>query len=206
MNQFLNFLTKTSVSAVSTVSVWSVSVFAIGQPLLLSSLFAVGGGIAAYSTTSFITTNLFLKRHGLSRKEYKYIQKNLEEANKKIKRLRKSLISIRNIASIKQNIELLRVVNKIYSITKTEPRRFYLAEEFYYSHLDSLVELSEKHAFLAAQPKKSKEMADSLTETRETISTLAQSVEKDLYDVLAKDIDHLNFELDVAKLTIDKKK
>ncbi|MED4534421.1 5-bromo-4-chloroindolyl phosphate hydrolysis family protein [Metabacillus fastidiosus] len=206
MNQFLNFLTKTSVSAVSTVSVWSVSVFAIGQPLLLSSLFAVGGGLVAYSTTSFITTSLFLKRHSLSRKEYKYIQKNLEEANKKIKRLRKSLISIRNIASIKQNIELLRVVNKIYSITKTEPKRFYLAEEFYYSHLDSLVELSEKHAFLAAQPKKSKEMADSLTETRETISTLTQSVEKDLYDVLAKDIDHLNFELDVAKLTIDKKK
>jgi 5-bromo-4-chloroindolyl phosphate hydrolysis protein len=29
-------------------------------------------------------------------------------------------------------------------------------------------------------------------------------LEKDLYDVLAKDIDHLQFELDVAKLSINK--
>lgn len=206
VNQFLNFITRTSVSAVSTVSVWFVSFFAIGQTALLSSMFAVGGGMIAYSGVSLITTNLFLKRHQLTRKEYKYIKKNLEEANKKIKRLRKSLISIRNIGSIKQNIELLRVVNKIYSITKQEPKRFYLAEQFYYSHLDSLVELSEKHSFLTAQPKKNKELADSLTETRAMISTLSDSVEKDLYDVLAKDIDNLNFELDVAKLTIDKNK
>jgi 5-bromo-4-chloroindolyl phosphate hydrolysis protein len=98
------------------------------------------------------------------------------------------------------------VVNKIYTITKNEPRRFYLAERFYYSHLDSLVEISEKYAFLSAQPKKNAELNFQLNETRRTISNLTETIEKDLYNVLEKDIDNLQFELDVAKLSIDKTK
>jgi 5-bromo-4-chloroindolyl phosphate hydrolysis protein len=45
----------------------------------------------------------------------------------------------------------------------------------------------------------------SLSETRWTIAQLTENIEKDLYDLLEKDIDHLQFELDVAKHSLSKK-
>ncbi|MFE7152616.1 5-bromo-4-chloroindolyl phosphate hydrolysis family protein, partial [Heyndrickxia sporothermodurans] len=39
----------------------------------------------------------------------------------------------------------------------------------------------------------------SLNETRDTLKDLKRSIEKDLYEVLSSDIDHLEMELDVAK-------
>ncbi|MGM0876398.1 MAG: 5-bromo-4-chloroindolyl phosphate hydrolysis family protein [Bacillota bacterium] len=206
MKQLFHFLLRSSVATFSTGTVWLVSFFAFDQTFLLSSAYALGGGAVVYLTIKGYTTTRFLKQNQLTRKEYQYIKKNLHEANKKIRRLRKALLNVRTVASFKQNIEILRVVNKIYSITKNEPKRFYVAERFYYSHLDSMVEISEKYALLATQPKKNKELSQSLNETRRTISNLAETLENDLYDVLEKDIDHLQFELDVAKLSIDKTK
>lgn len=205
MRQVLNFFIQSTTAFISTGTIWLVSFFTFDQTFLLSSAYAIGGGTVVFLTAKSITHLRFLKQNQLSRKEYVYIKQNLKEADKKIKRLRKALFSIRTISSIKQNIEMYRVVNKIYSITKKEPRRFYLAETFYYSHLDSLVELSEKYAFLTSQPSKTKELSHSLDDTRRTISQLAESLERDLHNVLSKDIDHLNFELDVAKLNINKK-
>jgi 5-bromo-4-chloroindolyl phosphate hydrolysis protein len=91
-------------------------------------------------------------------------------------------------------------------MTWKEPKRFYKAEEFYYSHLDSVVELSEKYGFLAAQPKKNIEINQSLLETRQTLNELTKVLEEDLYYVISDDVDHLNFEIDVAKHSIEKKK
>lgn len=206
MKPFVHFLLRSSVATFSTGSVWLISFFAFSQPFLLSSAYALGGGVVAYQSIKGVTTHRFLKHNQLTGKEYRYIKKNLQEADKKIKRLRKALLNIRSISSIKQNLDILRVVNKIYTITKNEPKRFYLAERFYYSHLDSLVEISEKYAFLSAQPKKNAELNFQLNETRRTISNLTETIEKDLYNVLEKDIDNLQFELDVAKLSIDKTK
>ena len=60
----------------------------------------------------------FLRNNGLSRKEYNYIKKNLKEAKLKINRLQKAMFRTRNLASMKQNFELVRIVNKIYGLQK----------------------------------------------------------------------------------------
>ena len=98
------------------------------------------------------------------------------------------------------------MLKKIQQLTKQEPKRFYKAEPFYFSHLDSVVELSEKYALLSRQPNKSRELNQSLVETRRTLDELTETVEKDLYEILAEDIEDLHFELDVAKKTINTRK
>ena len=142
----------------------------------------------------------------MTRKEYQFIKKNIDDAKRKISRLHKALFSIRHIPSLKQRMELMRTTRKIYRLTKKEPKRFYKAEQFYFSHLDSAVELSEKYVFLSAQPKKTYELDQSLYETRRTLEQLTSMVEEDLYKVISDDIDQLNFEIDVAKHTIKTKK
>lgn len=202
MNPFIAFFVGMLLVIPTSVAVWLVSFFAFDQPFLVSAAFSLIGGFLTFTMIPVYSRYRLLQKHRLTRKEYKYIKKNLAEAKQKIFRLNKALFSIRQIASVKQNIELMRIVRKIYSLTKKEPKRFYKAERFYFSHLDSAVELMEKYVFLSAQPKKSQELDQSLIETRRMIDEITLSIEQDLYQVLSDDIDQLHFEIDVAKHSI----
>lgn len=204
MNRFLSFLIQGIVTVPSATVVWFTSYFGFDQTFLMSSAISLGGGVLVYNLTSAVMTSRFLKKHQLTRKEYRYIKKNLDEAKQKINRLNKSLITIRDIPTLKQRLDVLRITRKIHTMTKTEPKRFYKAEKFYFSHLDSVVELTEKYRFLSQQPKKSHEIDVSLYETRQTLNDLAKALEEDLYYVIADDVDSLNFEIDVAKHSIKK--
>ncbi|WNS76105.1 5-bromo-4-chloroindolyl phosphate hydrolysis family protein [Bacillus sp. DTU_2020_1000418_1_SI_GHA_SEK_038] len=206
MNQFLAFLLRMLIALPTSSSVWLLSYFAFNQTFWLSGAIGFGTGALAYLITGMIQKQRFLKRHHLTRKEYKFIKKNIDDAKRKISRLHKALFSIRHIPSLKQRMELMRTTRKIYRLTKKEPKRFYKAEQFYFSHLDSAVELSEKYVFLSAQPKKTYDLDQSLYETRRTLEQLTAMVEEDLYKVISDDIDQLNFEIDVAKHTIKTKK
>jgi len=206
MNQFLAFLLRMLIALPTSSSVWLISYFAFNQTFWLSGAIGFGAGAIAYLITGMIQKQKFLKRHHLTRKEYQFIKKNIDDAKRKISRLHKALFSIRHIPSLKQRMELMRTTRKIYRLTKKEPKRFYKAEQFYFSHLDSAVELSEKYVFLSAQPKKTYELDQSLYETRRTLEQLTSMVEEDLYKVISDDIDQLNFEIDVAKHTIKTKK
>ncbi|RFU61754.1 5-bromo-4-chloroindolyl phosphate hydrolysis family protein [Peribacillus glennii] len=203
MNPFIAFFAGVLFAVPTAVIVWLVSFFAFNQPFLSSAALSLAGGTLLILLVPAYIKHRMLKKHGLSRKEYQYISQNLREAKVKISRLNKALFSIRQIASLKQNIELIRVIRKIYSLTKKEPKRFYKAERFYFSHLDSAVELTEKYVFLSSQPKKSHELEQSLMETRRMMNEINRSIEQDLYGVLSDDIDELQFEIDVAKHSVN---
>jgi 5-bromo-4-chloroindolyl phosphate hydrolysis protein len=204
MNRFLSFLVQSIVTVPSATMMWFLSYFAFDLTFWISSGISLAGGVIVSKITSAVMTSRFLKQQQLTRKEYRYIKKNLDEAKQKINRLNKSLFSIRDLSTLKQRIDVLRITRKIQSMAQTEPKRFYKAEKFYFSHLDSVVELTEKYRFLSQQPKKSHEIDVSLYETRQTLSDLTKALEKDLYDVVSDDVDSLNFEIDVAKHAIKK--
>ncbi|MBM4760914.1 5-bromo-4-chloroindolyl phosphate hydrolysis family protein [Bacillus sp. B15-48] len=203
MHPFLSFLIRTVITVPTAVTVWLLSYFAFNQTFLMASGISLAGGALVYGLVSFYSNHRFLKKNAITRKEYRYIKQNLDEAKPKVARLQKTLFSIRHLPSLKERMELVRVIRKIYTLTKKEPKRFYLAERFYFSHLDSVLELSEKYAFLSAQPKRNRELENSLYDTRETLKEMGKLVENDLYKVLEGDIDDLNFEIDVAKNSIN---
>ncbi|AOH53124.1 protein xpaC [Peribacillus muralis] len=206
MNRFLTDLMSILVAFPVVLPVLLISYFALNLPLVASVALSIAGGALSYCLSSVYFSSRFLKKHGLTRKEYQYIKKNISEAKPKIWRVQKALISVRHISSFKQRKDMIKMIRKIYSLTKKEPKRFYQAEQFYYSHLDSATELAEKYVFLSQQPRKNRELELSLAETRKTLKELTKTIEKDLYNVIADDIDNLNFELDVAKQTIKTRK
>ncbi|MEC1158358.1 5-bromo-4-chloroindolyl phosphate hydrolysis protein [Cytobacillus horneckiae] len=204
MNPFFMFFIRTLIAVPLSVTVWLLNYFAFDMNFWMSGLNGTLAGVLAYWITGAVMRHRFIKSHGLKRKEYLYIKKNLDEAKGKLNRLQRSLMSIRHLPSTRQRRDFIKVAKRIYKLTKKEPRRFYQAEQFYYSHLDSAVELAEKYVFLSSQPRKTKELEISLNETRKTLHELTVNVEKDLHDVLANDIDQLHFEMDVAKHSIKK--
>lgn len=204
MKLLVAFLIRMFIAIPTAIAVWLISFFAFNQPFLIATAISIAGSAFVFWIIPIYMNYRFFKKNGLTRKEYRYIKKNLQEAKRKISRLHKALLSIRHLQSLKQRIEFIRIVRKIYSLTKKEPKRFYQAEPFYFSHLDSAVELSEKYVFLASQPKKTRELDQSLREALLTLEELQQLVEKDLYQVINDDIERLDFEIDVAKHSLKK--
>ncbi|RSD26988.1 5-bromo-4-chloroindolyl phosphate hydrolysis family protein [Mesobacillus subterraneus] len=204
MNKFLLLFMQTGAAIPFSAFIWLLTFTGFDQTFWMASLYGViAGGVMFFGLGHYLQKS-FLEKHGLTKKEYKYINRNLKEANAKISRIQKSLFSIRHIRSLKQRMELVRLVKNIQRLNTREPKRFYKAERFYFSHLDSVLELSEKYAFLSSQPGKNRELEHSLNETQYTLKELTKVVEKDLNNVLSDDLDHLNFEIDVAKHSIKK--
>ena len=204
MRHFFEFILRSAAGVSTTILVWLISFFAFDQTVLVSLLIGFLGGTGVYLLLGWILNKQYLKENGITRREYKYIRTNLKEAKEKINRLQKAVLRIRNFPDMKQNYEVIKLVNKIYSTTKKEPKRFFKAEQFYFTNLDSIVEITEKYALLHSQPAKTPELKISLKETRLTIDKLTDSLENDLYRVLEDDIDDLRFELDVAKKTMER--
>ncbi|SFA74926.1 5-bromo-4-chloroindolyl phosphate hydrolysis protein [Lentibacillus halodurans] len=204
MRRFFQFLLQSLIGTSAAVLTGLISFFAFGTAVLMSALYAVIAGGACYFLIKELMFFRYLQQKELSRKEYKYINENLLEAKAKIKRLQRTLYSVRNWQQAKKYIKILVTVRKIYANTKKEPRRFYQAEVFYYKHLDSLVALMEKYAYLKSQPSRSKEINQALDETRQTITALGEAINKDLYVMLHDDVDTLQFELDVANQSFKK--
>jgi 5-bromo-4-chloroindolyl phosphate hydrolysis protein len=207
MNPFVALIVRSLVAVPITVITWLIAYFAIYHFAFWAATgTAILAGVLVHLILGFFMNQQFLKKHQLTGKEHRYIKENVREAKEKVKRLTKSLYQIRDVSTVKQRMDILKITKKIYKMTRKEPKRFYQAEEFYFSHLDSVVELTEKYSLLASQPKKSIEINQSLLETRQTLNEMTKILEEDLYHFVSNDVDHLNFEIDVAKHTIKKKK
>lgn len=197
---FLYGFAALPVSAVA----WLIVFFGFDKSFSLSALWAAFAGVFVYCILIWRRKHKLLKRNQITNKELRYIQSNLKEARDKIKRLNKTLLRVRSFHAMKQIGKLQQTVRKIYRIVEKEPKRFYLAERFFFYHLDSIVELSERYTFLTRQYVKEQEVRQSLSETEQTLEQISNSVEDDLLTVLSNDINHLNIELDVAKHSINR--
>ncbi|WP_102349167.1 5-bromo-4-chloroindolyl phosphate hydrolysis family protein [Bacillus sp. Marseille-P3661] len=201
MKSILKFIFRGFIATNITILTGATAWFGFEQSFLIS----IGLGALAGITTQYMLKwrdqNATIKQNQLTKKEYKYIQQNLKEASTKIKRFNKALLGIRSISAVKKMAKLQRMVYQIYQIVKKEPKRFFQADRFFFYHLDTIVELSERYILLVKQPVNDPIIRESLKETEQTLDKLVQSLETDLLNVLANDIHTLKMGLDVAKQT-----
>ncbi len=135
---------------------------------------------------------------GITKEEYKHIETQLTAANKNIQTLSQNYLRVRSVSAFKQLLEMTRISKNIVKIVKTDPRKFYNVEQFFYAHLPSAVELTDKYTMLSRQPVKDKEIQITLSKTRETLTDLNDTIQIDLKDALSNDIDHLQMEIEFA--------
>lgn len=172
--------------------------------LLASGAAAAGTYLASTSAVKQLQVSSDSKKLGMTRSEFKSVRQQIREAKSKVKQLQSHYYRVRSISAFKQLVELTRIANKIIVIVQNNPRKFYQAEPFFYSHLDSAIELTEKYTLLVGQPIKDKELKIALQDTRETLMGLKNVMENDLKKVLASDVEQLRMELDYAKLAVDR--
>lgn len=170
--------------------------------IVASGAVAAGTYIASNSTMKQFQFSSDSKKLGMTRSELKHIRAQVKEAKKKIKLLQSYYYRVRSIASFKQLLNMVRLANKIVSLVQLNPRKFYSAEPFFYSHLESALELTEKYTLLIGQPVKDIELKIALQETREMLNSMNDVMERDLKKVLSADVEKLRMELDYARMTV----
>ncbi|AHN21923.1 hypothetical protein T479_11295 [Lysinibacillus varians] len=200
------FFSRHTASLLISLSTVSITAFAANPGFFLGGcLFA---GTYATSTTLLKLNQKRKVMHiaGITKDEYKHIDLQLSTANKHIQTLSQNYLRVRSVSAFKQLLEMTRISKNIIKIVKTDPRKFYNVEPFFYAHLPSAVELTEKYTMLSKQPVKDKEIQITLSKTRETLADLNSTFQIDLKDALSNDIDHLQMEIEFANRSNLKRK
>ena len=86
---------------------------------------------------------------GITKEEFKHIETQVLKANKHIQTLSQNYLRVRSVSAFKQLLEMTRISKNIVKIVKTDPRKFYNVEPFFYAHLPSAVELTDKYTMLS---------------------------------------------------------
>ncbi|MCG7334495.1 5-bromo-4-chloroindolyl phosphate hydrolysis family protein [Sporosarcina sp. ACRSM] len=206
MKEIQHFFIRHFITAPISIGSWLI--FVLGASM--NPIAATGLFIAIYFTGSFsikqIQLSSNLKRLGMSRSEYNHIKGQISEAKLKIRKLNGLYGQVRSVQAFKQLHEMNSLSRRILNIVRTNPKKFYQVENFFYAHLDSAVELTSKYAMLVNQPLKDKDIRIALQTTRETLSDVNKQLEVDLRSALASDIEKLQMELDFVDVTLNRKK
>ena len=136
----------------------------------------------------------------LSRAEFLHIEKQLDLANKNASALTQKYVQVRSVKSFRAIYDMSKLSKRIIALVKKDPKKFYLIEDFFYAHLPSAVELSDKYAILTKEKVTGTDIHLALNDARVTLKDLHETMEGDLKQALATDIESLKIELDFAKI------
>ncbi|MEK4229570.1 5-bromo-4-chloroindolyl phosphate hydrolysis family protein [Solibacillus sp. FSL H8-0538] len=146
------------------------------------------------------------KELGITPSEYSHIEEQIKQAKQLIQSLSQQYIRVRSIRSFKLILEMSKLSKRIVNIVQKNPSKFYAVEDFFYAHLPSAVELTNKYTLLSNEQVTGTEIHLALEDTRKTLKDLHVTMEDDLKSALASDIENLRIELDFAKLSNEKRK
>ncbi|MGM9943450.1 MAG: 5-bromo-4-chloroindolyl phosphate hydrolysis family protein [Lysinibacillus sp.] len=201
----MDFITRHALNLFIAFALYTISIlnFDLG-------VFALAVPIVSY----FISNKLLLtfqtykrsKKLGLTKTEYRQIELQLKKAREQINKLTQQYTRVRSIKSFKLINETSKVSRRIINIVNNDPHKFYAVEDFFYAHLPSAVELTDKYTLLTKEQVKGTDIHLALEETRKTLKDLHVTIEEDLKLALQSDIENLKIELDFAKLSNEKRR
>ncbi len=206
MREVKQFLTRHFITAPISFGSWLFFVMGAGMNIFVATGLLVAIYLSGTFTLKQIQLSSNLKKLGMSRSEYSHIQGQISGAKLKVKQLNNLYGQVRSVQAFKQLHEMNGLSRRILGIVRTNPKKFYYVEKFFYAHLDSAVELTSKYALLVNQPLKDKDLRIALQNTRETLGDVNKQLEQDLRDALSSDIEQLRMEIDFVDISMNANK
>lgn len=203
----INFITRHLINFLAGFAALVVSVLNLpGMAAILSLPLAIVAYIVSNKITFAIQKTAQSKKIGFSKSEYELIEAQLKQAKGYVNSLNQQYIRVRSVRSFKQINEMSKLSKRIINIVQTNPQKFYAVEDFFYAHLPTAVQLSDKYTLLTKEQVSGNEIHLALEDTRKTLKELHVTMEDDLKNALSSDIENLKIELDFAKMSNDKRK
>jgi 5-bromo-4-chloroindolyl phosphate hydrolysis protein len=185
---------------------WMVSIFGFDLSFIIDGVIGLGGFVLSYFPTQRLTSRKYLNEIGLTRKEYRYVRSQLNQAQSKIRLILKSFINIRSIKDFRQVNDIYRISRSIYMSVRQRPGMFFKVEGFFYSHIDNALNLVDSYTRLTKMPKKSPEEKQKLEQTRITLDEVKRTLVADLKQLNEDDYERLDVEMELNKLEQQRRK
>ncbi|MEO4054882.1 5-bromo-4-chloroindolyl phosphate hydrolysis family protein [Solibacillus sp. CAU 1738] len=202
----INFISRHAFNFAISFAVLVITVINFDLGIVFVPLLAIGSYYISNKGILMFQRIKKSKELGFTRSEYKHIERQLKMAKDNMNQLTQQYVRVRSIRSFKLLNEISKISRRIINLVQANPRKFYAVEDFFYAHLPSAVQLTDKYTLLTKEQVKGTEIHLALEETRKTLKDLYGTMEDDLKLALASDIENLKIELDFAKLENDKMK
>lgn len=209
----MDFITRHALNLFISFTLYIIFIFSVDLDTISDSAFVILS-LAIPIGSYFIGNKLLLtlqkskrsKQLGLTKKEYQQIELQLKKAREQMNKLTQQYTRVRSVKSFKLINETSKVSRRIINIVNNDPQKFYAVEDFFYAHLPSAVELTDKYTLLTKEQVQGTDIHLALEETRKTLKDLHVTIEEDLKLALQSDIENLKIELDFAKLSNEKRR
>ena len=199
----MNFITRHALNFLIAFTSFTVSIVNLDMVWIGFALF-FGSYYVSDKVIYHIQKTKRSKELGITKADYNHIEAQLKQAREQINRLAQQ--RVRSIKSFKLLNDMSKVSRRVMNIVTKDPHKFYAVEDFFYSHLPSAVELADKYTLLTKEQVKGTDIHLALEDTRQTLKLLNATFEDDLRAALQSDIEHLQIELDFAKLENEKRR
>ncbi len=202
----MNFITRHALNFLFSFTVFVITVIHLELGIFFVPIITIATYFISNKVIKAIQKMRRSKELGLSRSEYKHIEAQLKIAKRHINSLTQQYVRVRSISSFKLLNEMTKLSKRIINIVQTNPQKFYSVEDFFYSHLQSAVQLTNTYTMLTQQQLKDIDVHLALEDTRKTLKDLHETMESDLRLALESDLANLKIELDYVKHENEKKR
>ena len=204
MERFKKILTRHFIAFPASTIVWIYLLLNLDVGFFVATLAFIGTYAATLFGTKTYQTISGAKRAGLTTSEYRHIERQVDDAYDKLREMGKNYGRVRSIHSFKQLFELSRLAKRIIQTVEANPSQFYYVDRFFYSHLDSAVDITTRYIQLSQQPVKDLEINGTIEEAKTRLADVHHLLETDLKRAMSKDLATLNMELDYVDLALQK--
>ncbi|MFC0233464.1 5-bromo-4-chloroindolyl phosphate hydrolysis family protein [Vagococcus entomophilus] len=136
---------------------------------------------------------------GMTDQEINFFRETMSTAKDQIEELTTYTHELSKLQAINLRHDTLNVARAMFKALVAEPTRLHLADQFLYTDLPSLVELSEKYIQVNQHEIKNRETYAKLEESAQAIDTLSKKIVTDYEHFVAEDLEDLEIEIAYAK-------
>lgn len=136
---------------------------------------------------------------GMTDQEIHFFRETMATAKDQIDDLTRYTHELSKLQAINLRHDTLNVARAMFKALVAEPTRLHLADQFLYTDLPNLVELSEKYIQVNQHEIKNRETYAKLEESAQAIDVLSKKIVADYEYFVAEDLENLEIEIAYAK-------
>lgn len=146
------------------------------------------------------------REQGMTDKEITFFRDTMKTAKQQIIDIEKTTNQSAKLKAINLRNNTLRAAKGVFKELVKDPRKLHQANDFLYTHLPNLKNLSERYLEIDSHDIKNKQTYETLDKSAHAIDDLSKLIVSDYTDLTADDLEDMEVEISIAQQSVDRTK
>ncbi|AQP54438.1 hypothetical protein BW732_09495 [Vagococcus penaei] len=136
---------------------------------------------------------------GMSDSEIKFFRQTMAETKEQIVTLEKNMTDVTKLRTIDLKYQTVKASKAVFKELVKKPQKLHQANDFLYTHLPNIVELTNRYVEINNHDIKNKQTYDALTKCVGTIESMSTLIVDDYNNLVKDDLEDLDLEIKLAQ-------